>query len=121
MGLSVLTGLLGVLVGILFGNRLVIGRDKRKEFNEATSECREIIRNVLSDPKNKVYFRYDKLEPLSEYFSGYEKIRFNKAVSRYKEVVCREEFKNGLSYVTEEDFSERFIRLKEIQPLIKRK
>lgn len=34
-------GLLGSLVGLFFGNRMALGRDKRKEFNEATVTLRQ--------------------------------------------------------------------------------
>ena len=34
------SGILGVCIGLFFGHRLALGRDKRKEFNEATTGLR---------------------------------------------------------------------------------
>ena len=35
------SGILGTLIGLYLGNRLALGRDKRKEFNDATLSLRE--------------------------------------------------------------------------------
>lgn len=37
----ILSGLLGVLVGAILGHRLSLGRDRRKEFNQATELLRK--------------------------------------------------------------------------------
>ncbi|WP_412535951.1 hypothetical protein [Marinobacter sp. MIT932201] len=41
MAWSAVSGLVGLLVGLILGHRLALGRDKRKEFNEATSDIRK--------------------------------------------------------------------------------
>ncbi|WP_217533003.1 hypothetical protein [Vibrio metschnikovii] len=38
---SVLTGLLGTLIGLFLGNRFALGRDRRKEFNEISAPIYE--------------------------------------------------------------------------------
>ena len=48
-GLSdILSGLIGVLVGALIGNRLALGRDIRKEYNLLVIPVREILIKQLS-------------------------------------------------------------------------
>ncbi|WP_458991074.1 hypothetical protein [Photobacterium damselae] len=49
LGLSeILSGLIGVLVGALIGNRLALGRDKRKEYNLIVIPVREVLIKQLS-------------------------------------------------------------------------
>ncbi len=64
--LSIFTGLLGMLIGAILGHRLAIGRDQRKEFNEATQSVREKIRALIANPDRDLYLSPEKLEPLSE-------------------------------------------------------
>jgi hypothetical protein len=52
MMLATLTGLLGTLVGLFFGNRLALGREKRKEFNEVALPIFENLENQRISAKN---------------------------------------------------------------------
>jgi hypothetical protein len=45
--LAVLTGLLGTLIGLFFGHRLSLGRERRKEFNEVASPIYEDLEKQL--------------------------------------------------------------------------
>lgn len=47
---SVLLNIITFLVGLLLGNRLAIGRDKRKEFNEAAKPIRTWLLRELKKP-----------------------------------------------------------------------
>ena len=55
--LSIITGLLGTLMGLIFGHKLSLGRDKRKEFNTAIMPLRETIIYQLQSLQNDVYDR----------------------------------------------------------------
>src|SRR5690554_7826198 len=48
------SGILGVCVGLFFGHRLALGRDKRKEFNEATEPLRDKLRGHIQSLERRV-------------------------------------------------------------------
>ena len=48
--ISVLLNLITFLAGLLVGNRLAIGRDKRKEFNEAAQPIRAWLLSEVEQP-----------------------------------------------------------------------
>lgn len=75
------------LAGFIIGNRLVIGRDKRKEFNSVTRDAREVVKAQI----NAIHIRNHHIVIISdEYFleiydhlSWYKKIRLKKLALEY--------------------------------------
>lgn len=48
MAWSAVSGLVGLLIGLILGHRLALGRDKRKEFNDATSDIRKRLSSHIA-------------------------------------------------------------------------
>ena len=90
--LSILTGLLGVLIGLFLGNRLALGRDKRKEFNEIANPLFENLENqrltILLDrnyPPQANGLTEKSFIMLKRKLSKYKHKSFDKAVKNYEE------------------------------------
>ena len=119
--LAIFTGLLGMLIGAIIGHRLTIGRDKRKEFNDATQGVREEIRIQISNPDGNIYLSLEQLDPLSEYFSGRQKNKYDKAVANYREVLSTGTYVDDMGCIIVQNNPKRYSALKVIQPLLARK
>lgn len=87
MSTEILIGILLFLCGLFFGNRLALGRDKRKEFNEVATPIYEKLReqerilreeNSFSDGPNIADF-----DDLERYLHFWKKPLFRKTLSRY--------------------------------------
>jgi hypothetical protein len=82
------------IAGLVIGNWLAIGRDKRKEFNEAADEVhltlikqKENIKNgraVKRGPEEK------DLEKFKRRISFFKKKSFNRSLKKYKDVTSGE-------------------------------
>lgn len=86
---ELLSGILGIFVGGFIGNRLALGRDKRKEFNEISDDLFNRLEQQLAIVK-KGGFPNDANEldkasfiDLTRRVSCYKKEKLSKAVERY--------------------------------------
>lgn len=85
------------IAGLVFGNWLAIGRDKRKEFNDvadkvylALKKQKERVKEsdaVISGPDD------DDLERLKRILSIFKKKRFVKCINRYRAVTSSDNWK----------------------------
>ena len=80
---SVLLNIITFLVGLLVGNRLAIGRDKRKEFNEAAQPIRawllsEVERPSPYSPRPNVV----QIDAFVSYLPFWKRSGFRKAYKR---------------------------------------
>lgn len=84
------TGLISFLtffLGLLLGNWLAIGRDKRKEFNEAATPVRGWLLGVRDQPSP-----YDRcpseqeMDRFVHYLFAWQRTRFLKHLKKYREL-----------------------------------
>ena len=104
---ELLAGLLGVLVGLLFGNRLALGRDKRKEFNERARPIHHVIHKALGNIEKRTNWSlWDKeqLHDLSLQMNKRDRLHLQLLADRC-EAVNKESYKlNGYgAYEAHED------------------
>lgn len=52
---AVIFGIVNLLVGVILGHWLTIGRDKRKEFNEIAFQVRQSLLTQIEEIKNKKF------------------------------------------------------------------
>ena len=80
--------LLIFLLGLVLGNRLAIGRDKRKEYNEVAdliySALAKEAKSIKSNGAVAYGPDYSDLDDLSRRMPFYNKSKFNKALENYK-------------------------------------
>jgi hypothetical protein len=82
---TTLTGLLTFFLGLLLGNWLALGREKRKEFNEAVAPVRSWLlmqRDELS-PYNKIPSR-DELDLFVHHLSPWQRSSFRRNLENYR-------------------------------------
>ena len=84
-------GIVGVLIGIIIGNRLAISRDRRCEFN------------ALVEPVHDLVYRWDTPDELTilkirERLNCWQRTGFDRAIEAYKKSQSEE---NRNSYSTE--------------------
>ena len=84
--LAVITGLLGVFVGGLVGNRLALGRDRRKEFNELADPIRASLRSQISTSGKSRYVTQKDLEIFGDHIPYLKKRSYIQAVDDYNSV-----------------------------------
>lgn len=80
-----LVSFLTFLLGLLLGNWLAIGRDKRKEFNEATTPIRGWLLGEKDDP-NPYTARpsAQEFDRFIHYLWPWQKARFMQRLARYR-------------------------------------
>jgi hypothetical protein len=80
-----LLSLLTFFIGLFVGNRFAIGRDKRKEFNQATSPIYYKLKDFLKH--NEVHYipPISELENVEEYFSIWTRRKYTSLVTKLKE------------------------------------
>ncbi|MBP2699729.1 hypothetical protein [Photobacterium lucens] len=87
LGLSeILSGLIGVLVGALIGNRLALSRDKRKEYNLLVIPVREVLikqLSILNDGNFQHGLNESDIEKLQARSSNSEFKRIKKIYNTY--------------------------------------
>jgi len=77
---SILTGLLGTLIGLLLGNRFALGRDKRKEFNESCVPLYIKLSNGIATSNTSAYPDALQLELFTSHVSYHRKRSYKLAV-----------------------------------------
>ncbi|MBB6066268.1 hypothetical protein [Pseudoxanthomonas broegbernensis] len=83
--ITTLTGLLTFFLGLLLGNWLSIGRDKRKEFNDAVAPIRSWLlmqRDELS-PYNKSPSR-DEIDLFIHYLRPWQRSSFRRDLDKHR-------------------------------------
>lgn len=78
--LSVLT----FLLGLIFGNRLAIGRDKRKEFNDVAYPVYKKILSYLENSNSVELPKYSELECLSDFMPIWQRYKYQRILLAYK-------------------------------------
>jgi len=93
MSNDVLINILVALVSFLVGNKLAIGRDKRKEFNEATEDIRNLIRAELEDVHSNFATPriYNHFSHTHQFIPFRYKIGFSIASKKYKKA-CKSSY-----------------------------
>lgn len=87
---SILTGLLGTLIGLFLGNRFALGRDRRKEFNEIVSPLfdnleKQRLTLVNGDfPNAANHLNASSFITLIRVTPNYKRKRLNKAIDNYQ-------------------------------------
>ncbi|MDY0297464.1 MAG: hypothetical protein RB296_09115 [Acidobacteriota bacterium] len=77
--------LIGVLVGYLIGNRLAIGRDRRKEFNILVDPIRiSLLGEKHNINRNQTAFNSARIELIREELPFWKRRRFDEAVKNYR-------------------------------------
>ncbi|WKE65507.1 hypothetical protein PVT67_17850 [Gallaecimonas kandeliae] len=87
--LAIFTGLLGTLIGLFFGNRLALGREKRKEFNEIALPIFEVLEKQRisaksgSFPNSANSFGENSLIGLKQHISSSKYKRLDISLANY--------------------------------------
>ena len=81
--LATITGLLGVFVGAIIGNRLAIGRDKRKEFNALADPIRLKLNAQIENNGKAFSASKEDLTILKDHISFLKKGKYEKAKNEY--------------------------------------
>lgn len=84
--LAAITGLLGVFVGGLIGNRLAIGRDRRKEFNEMADPIRSQLRNHIATKGKSSFVSEKDLEIFGDHMTPYKRKSYKEAADKYNSI-----------------------------------
>jgi hypothetical protein len=83
--------LIGILVGYLIGNRLAIGRDKRKEFNEVAIPIHLTLLRQIEILKGGTFIESkvtdDDFRKLGLFFDGSKSIRYANDLKKYKQCI----------------------------------
>ena len=88
--LPLITGLLGTFVGLILGNRLALGRDKRREFNETASPIFEILEKQKiaaksgSFPNSANAFSENSIIQLKQHISSNEGKGLDSSMEEYE-------------------------------------
>lgn len=88
------------VLGLLLGHRLALGRDKRKEFNEAAQPVREWLLQEASEPSpyRKQPSRLE-MDTFVSCLSSRDRSRFNAALQDYRSE-CKNEESNSYGDVS---------------------
>jgi len=94
---ATLISFLTFLLGLLLGNWLAIGRDKRKEFNDAVAPVRSWLlseRDELS-PYNKSPSR-NEMDLFVHYLRPWQRSRFRRSLERYRAACQAAMYQDGV-------------------------
>ena len=85
---EILINIISSLIGFFIGNRLSLGRDRRKEFNEATEIIRKVIKLQIEacetgDHDSCNWVQKADLMAIEEYIGIFSICRFKKTCERY--------------------------------------
>lgn len=72
-------------IGILIGNRLALGREKRKEFNEMVNPLYANIRNQMEKKASFVKIESDQWHIIERYIPWYKRRFFSRCIKRYED------------------------------------
>jgi len=86
-----LIGLITFFIGLLIGNRMAIGRDKRKEFNSLTSNDYWLLKEELERKGAKYFKSHDigNLTKASQYYS-FRRNAYIKLLKSYEEASSKQ-------------------------------
>ena len=105
----VIFGLLGMLVGTIFGHRLAIFRDKRQEYNNCIQPVRKSLLKVLDNPLGDK-FKDVEFDDVRNILSNSKRKKLDKLIARYHD--------NSSKYLGKFDYDEQVTIGSDI-PLIK--
>ncbi len=99
--MEIIINIILFLAGLILGNWLAIGRDKRKEFNEAADEVHfafiEQKENINNGRAAKRGPEEKKLEKFKRRISFFKKKSFNRSLKKYKDVTSGENWNRDFS------------------------
>jgi hypothetical protein len=88
-GNPIITGLLGVLIGTLFGHKLSLGRDKRKEYNQAIGVLRvkslKHLDSIANDKIGTILVNRDEIISLKAVIGHKLSKNIESAFTRYEQ------------------------------------
>lgn len=104
---SVLVSFLTFLLGLLLGNWLAIGRDKRKEFNEAAAPIRGWLLRAKDDPNPYTAWpSAQELDRFVHYLWPWQKARFARRLARYRSLHASAQVQDAAGQMFYGDVSE---------------
>ncbi len=71
--------------GFLIGNRLALGRDKRKEFNKIVNPLYVDMRNQIDHGSKFIEIKTDQWSVLERYIPSYKRRRFRRCIKIYQD------------------------------------
>ncbi len=124
MSYDIYIKIITTLIGFIAGNRLAIGRDKRKEFNEITHSVRCKIRREILDAKKRGLDGIDQsivddIEILSHAVNTIKLFICKNAIREYEDQ-CKNEIDNSFKNIkfTEEQIKNNIRLLKKLLKLV---
>lgn len=85
-----LISLLTFFAGLLLGNRLAIGRDKRKEFNEIAFPLYKKISDYLADEQHNKLPTIDELKEIVHYLPVWKKTGYMTLLDNLKKDLAKD-------------------------------
>jgi len=81
---SIVYGIIGTIIGVLIGNRLALGRERRKEFNELIDPVRTALLRQRNHPRRREIVDDIILFKTREMLPFWKRNGFDWAIEQYK-------------------------------------
>ena len=95
-----LVSILTFLLGLLLGNWLAIGRDKRKEFNEAAAPIRGWLIKEKDEPNPYTAWpSAQEFDRFAQYLRPWEKAGFMQRLARYRSLHAAAQIQDAVGQV----------------------
>ncbi|WP_274057887.1 hypothetical protein [Vibrio parahaemolyticus] len=120
LGLVTTSSFVGMLVGGLIGHRLALGRDKRKEYNDAIRPLKSLVSKTSRSPLKGSLTR-ESIDAVEHYVSPRVYVKLVEALNEYREKMAETTQTDGwgVPYMDEEDKVEVRAILTKMDKLLK--